>query len=122
MKHALCAVLLFASACAADPSPSGDDDGDAPDAGPSSVTRVDCASATIVATITTDGFAYSPSDVTVAVGDVVELHPSSSHDAAADDGSFAVDFGEDACLRFDAPAVHEFRCSPHQFTGTITVE
>jgi plastocyanin len=123
MKLALTlAALLLASACASDARDTGDDDVAGPDAGPSSVTRVDCASADIAATITTSGFAYTPTAVTVGVGDVVEIHPSGSHDAVADDGSFDVGFGEDACLRFDAPAAHTFRCTPHQFTATITVE
>ena len=112
------AFVLLLSACTS-PSPEADD---AADAAPTGVTRVDCAGATVAATITTSGFAYAPAEVTIAAGDVVEIHPSSSHDADADDGSFHVGFGEDACLRFDAPGEHVFRCTPHQFTGTITVE
>lgn len=92
------------------------------DAGDSPVARVDCASATIAATITTSGFAYSPSEVTIGVGDVVELHPSSSHNAVSSDGFFSVGFGEDACLRFDQAGAYDFLCTPHQFHGTINVE
>jgi plastocyanin len=110
------ALVSALGACAADPAPGG------ADAAPSSVVEVDCASVTPVESITTSGFAYSPSAVTIAVGDVVEFRPTSSHDARALDGSFRVGFGERACLRFDAPGTFEFECSPHHFTGTITVE
>jgi plastocyanin len=107
-------------ACASDDAPGDDDSGD--DDAPSSVVEVDCASVTPVESITTSGFAYSPSVVTIAVGEVVEFHPTSSHDAVAFDGSFRVGFGDRACLRFDAPGEFEFECSPHHFTGAVTVE
>ena len=116
MKLLALALLV----CACDPG------GTAPatvDANTESVTRLaSCEGQTIAATITTVGFAYSPDAVTVNVGDIVELHPSSEHDAVATDGSFSVGFGVDACLQMNEPAVHDFFCEPHNFHGTITVQ
>ena len=114
------AAFVLLCACS---SPPPEEAPAAPDAGAEPVTQLaSCSGATIAATITTVGFAYSPTAVTVKVGDVVEIHPSSDHDAVATDGSFSVGFGVDACLRMDEPAVHDFFCEPHHFHGTITVQ
>jgi plastocyanin len=116
----LAALLLLVAACG---SPAPSDDSAAPDGHAEPVTRLaSCSGVNIAATITTVGFAYSPTAVTVNVGDVVEIHPGTDHDAVATDGSFSVGFGVDACLQMNEAAVHDFFCEPHRFHGTITVQ
>jgi plastocyanin len=116
-------VLVLGAACAAEPHghPAGDDDPDRPDAEPSSVVEVDCAAAPPAATVTTSGFSYSPDAVTIGAGEVVRFVVSASHDAASTDGLFRVGFGGDACLRFDEPGSYGFVCTPHGFSGVVTV-
>lgn len=119
MKLAI-AACLFVAACTASPDPAAS--GDGPDGGAAAVVQVECASSTIAATVTTSGFAYSPSSVSIGVGEVVELHPTSAHDVVSSDNLFSVGFGGDSCFRFDQAGSYDFFCAPHQFHGTINVE
>jgi len=102
-------------------------DGGSPDAAPSVVTEVPCAGATIAATITAPGFAFTPMQSTVALNAVVQFTMPGSHSAVSgetpgvDDGQFRVNFSETKCLRFTAAGTYGFWCNPHQFTGSITV-
>ena len=102
-------------------------DAASPDAAPSVVMEVPCAGATIAATITAPGFAFTPMQSTVALNAVVQFTMPGSHSAVSgetpgvDDGQFRVNFNETKCLRFTAAGTYGFWCNPHQFTGSITV-
>lgn len=99
------------------------DDATAPDASTAAaVTEVDCASATIAELIVTDGAAYSPNAVTISAGEVVRFQPAATHDVASNDGLFSVGFGGDGCFRFDEAGSYTFHCTPHGFSGTVTVQ
>lgn len=88
---------------------------------------VDCAGATLAATITTDGFSYSPDAATIAVDDIVKFEIGGGHDAQSGtpgnpSDAFAVGFGDTVCLKFTVAGEFPFYCTPHEFTGSITVE
>jgi plastocyanin len=123
MRNSAICVLLLGAALAGGCGGGGDDDGATIDATANTdVVEVDCAGATIAATITTMGFAYLPATQTVSVGDIVEFAPLTGHDVNDANGAFHVGFGGDACFRFDAADTYTFHCSAHDFTGTLTVE
>jgi len=97
-----------------------------PDA-PSKVVAVDCTGATIATTImtTTSVFAYQPATATIAAGAIVQFQMAANHNVApnatdSDDG-LHVGFGQTRCLKFTEPGTFGFHCTPHSFTGTVTV-
>ena len=121
------ALFLVLGACGGGDDGGSGDDGQSPDAEVSSVTEVDCASATIAQTITTSGFAYSPSSATISAGEVVEFTPQAGHDVqsgnpGSPDGLFTVSLAGQGCFRFDDPGTYPFHCGPHQFAGSLTVQ
>jgi plastocyanin len=82
--------------------------------------------ATPAKTITaTDGM-YSPSSVTITVGQVVRFSMPSSHNVAPNstmsDPGLSVDFSETKCLMFTLKGTFGFHCIPHGFTGTVIVQ
>ncbi len=122
-------TTLFAIACAAVSACGGGDDGGGGgddvadiDAGVSNVVSVSCAGATIAATVTTDGLAYSPVNSTIAVGDTVRFTPAGTHDVNGDEPGFDVPLGGDACFHFTAAGTYPFHCTPHGFQGSIVVQ
>lgn len=92
----------------------------APDAEPQAVVSVACPPSP-AAVVTTGAGTYVPVATNINVGDIVRFSPSGAHNVDADDDAFAVGFGATACFRFDEAALYTFRCTPHQFVGTITV-
>src|SRR5262245_22117660 len=89
-------LLTAAAACGG----GGGDDGATPDSGPPDVVSVECAGATIAATVTTGVRTYNPPATTINAGEVVEFDPDTGHDVSTTQG-FHVDFAGDACFRFD---------------------
>jgi hypothetical protein len=122
--YPLPALILIAAvaACGGNGDPGGGIDAPPqPDGPPSSVVEVACAGATIAETVVTAGNSYSPDAVTIDVGDVVRFNPGATHDVNG--GShFRVGIAGDACFRFDEAGVFPFFCTPHQFTGMVTVQ
>ena len=97
------------------------------DAPPSTVTEVTPCPATPDAIVTTrdDVYVYMPATTTIAAGQVVRFDTSLYHDVAPlppmTDAALSVGFGATRCLRFTAPGTFRFKCTPHGFSGTITV-
>lgn len=111
-------LLIPLAAC------GGDDGGSTEvDASSSTVTRVNCGGATIAATVTAPGFAFTPMSSTITTGQIVQFDMPSSHNAVSDTaGLFRADFNAATCYRFDAVGSYGFHCEPHSFTGTIVVQ
>jgi plastocyanin len=80
------------------------------------------------AVITTTGFAFTPSDVTISAGQVVQFSPASTHNMTAGapgapTGEFATVTSMETCLRFTAAGSFPFFCSVHPtMAGTVTVQ
>lgn len=116
-------TILFALTCTALASCGGDDGGgdDAPDAaGGSAITSVSCAGATLAATVTTSGSAYSPQSSTIAAGGIVRFDPSATHNVSGE--GFDVPLGGEGCFQFSEAGTFGFSCTPHGFTGSIIVQ
>jgi plastocyanin len=112
------ALLLALAACG-----GGGDDASTPDASSGAdVQEVSCTGATIAVTFTTSGFAYSPASDTISVGEIVRFSPEASHDVVSNDSLFSVGLGGDGCFQFNTAGTYVFHCTPHGFTGTLTVE
>lgn len=83
----------------------------------------DTANAVLIAS-----FAFSPSSLTVKVGDTVTWtnNDSASHTVVADDGSFkSADLGQGASYQFTfkTAGAYTYKCSIHpSMTGTIVVQ
>lgn len=103
-----------------------------PDAVPSTVVEVPCPAnpGQIASVVTTPGFNYAITVPTVPAGSIVRFQVEAFHNAVSGtvtggvpspDGRFSVPFGGNVCLQFTAPGSFPFYCSPHLFTGTLTV-
>ena len=114
------AVALLAAACGGAQDGGGDGDGDG--TGSEVAVVVDCSTVAAAVTVTTPGFRFEPKTANIQVGDVVRFDPSSGHDVVSDGGAFEVGLGGSACFRFEQPGSFGYRCSPHDFTGTIVVQ
>ena len=123
--------LLLASlvACGDDGASTSVDAAPPVDATPSTVAVVTCP-ATPDAEVTAPGFSYTISRASLPVGAIVRFVMPALHDAnsgmvvggiGTPDQKFHVDFGQTACLRFDAPGTYPFYCAPHLFTGSLTI-
>lgn len=121
MRIALITALASVSLLAA----CGDDGGSTPiDAPPtSSITSVTCAGATIAATVTAPGFAFTPMSTTISAGEIVQFTMPGEHTATSDvAGLFRVGGGATGCFRFAVAGTFPFHCEPHGFDGTIVVQ
>jgi plastocyanin len=122
MRHLISfALISFAAAC-------GGDDGMTamPDAPPAAtIARVDPCPGTPDATvITTVANMYMPMATTITQGQVVKFTMNAAHDVAPNSAAstgLVVPLGGDRCYRFTSPGAYSFKCTPHGFTGTITV-
>ena len=78
--------------------------------------------------ITTNGFAFDPNTLTINVGEMVRFTMPVNHNvvpdptAALTDPGLRVDFNEDKCLQFTATGTFGYKCQPHGFKGSITVQ
>src|SRR5688500_4680605 len=109
------ALALLAAACGG----ANDDGGDGDGTGSEVAVLVDCTTVAAEVTVTTPGLRYEPRTANIQVGDVVRFDPSTGHDVVSDGGAFEVGLGGSACFRFERPGSFGYRCSPHDFTGTI---
>jgi plastocyanin len=122
MRHVISfALISFAAAC-------GGDDGNTPmaDAPPAAtIVRVDPCPGTPDATvITTSANMYMPMATVITQGQVVKFTMNAAHDVAPNGAAstgLVVPLGGDRCYRFTSPGAYPFKCTPHGFTGTITV-
>ena len=87
------------------------------------ITATTAAPSTSAATVTTDGFAFTPTSIRISVGQSVTFAVSSSHDVTwrnGDTGRGAT--GAAYSRTFSTAGSFSFFCSIHdQMTGTITV-
>jgi plastocyanin len=96
-----------------------------------------CAAAGKEYTVTTNGFAFDPPDLTVSVGDTVKFTPAGNHnvvevsesDWMADKftpkvGGFSTGFGEAKVWKVEAVGGMYYMCAPHSpdMKGKITVK
>jgi amicyanin len=78
-------------------------------------------------TVEISGFAYSPAELTIQVGDTVTWTnlDAVQHTATATDGSWDTGLfgeGESASITFTAPGTYDYLCTPHpSMTGRIVV-
>lgn len=111
----------------------GDDGGTTPpqvDAPPNNTATVEAVTcpATADAAITTTGSAFDPASTTISVGQVVQFTMPSTHNVVPNsaggttDPNLTVNFSETKCLKFTAAGTYHFKCQPHGFTGSITVQ
>jgi len=116
-------AILFTAACGDDGSvtpadaPAGSDMATA-----SNIETVTCASGELVVMATTG--MYVPAATTIAVDGVVKFTMPATHNVVPNVGgdvNLKVNFNETKCLKFKAAGSYTFRCGPHNFMGTITV-
>lgn len=111
----------------------GDDGGttpqvDAPN-NTAAVKAVTCP-ATADAAVTTNaaGTAFEPASSTISVNGIVQFTMTSSHNVVPNsaggmtDAGLTVNFGETKCLQFTTAGTYHFKCNPHGFAGSITVQ
>jgi plastocyanin len=114
MKRTLLAIACIWG-CGTSPMTS-----DAPSA--DAIRTVSCTGVTPVMTITTMGLAYSPMELTVPVGGIVEFMMPSQHNVASDSAGLDVPFGGTACLEFPVAGTFTYHCTAHGFMANITVQ
>lgn len=91
------------------------------------VGRVHAASHATAHAVTIEGFAFSPAELTVAVGDTITFtnNDGAPHTATALEGSFdtgRLNRGESGEITLTAAGSFDYKCSFHPaMTGTITV-
>jgi plastocyanin len=126
MKKAFISALMFAAACGS--SSSGDDDDVPADTAQqqSTIETVTPCTGESATVITQAASVYVPKDTTISVGQIVKFEMNPMHDVApktaADDPNLKVGLGQTKCLKFTAAGTFNFKCSPHGFTGSITVQ
>src|ERR1043165_4791726 len=117
-------VLCVLAACGG----GGDDDNPPVDMPMTQSTIMEvtpCAGESATVTADNASFAYMPKDTTITMGQIVKFVMPSTHDVAAktstDDPGLRVNFNQTKCLRFTATGTFNFKCTPHGFTGSVTV-
>jgi plastocyanin len=99
------------------------------DAAPATVQMVACAGITPAATITANDptSSFTPPATTITQGQIAAFTVAGDHpvgpDAAAGltDSGLKAPGGATTCLKFTATGTFHFKCTIHQFKGTITV-
>lgn len=99
------------------------------DAAPATVMAVTCPSGTVptIASTDTNLSSYTPSSVSIGVGQIVKFTMSSEHNVVPNtigmsDPGLSVDFGATKCLMFTKAGTFGFFCSVHGFSGTVVVQ
>lgn len=132
MKHSniLFAVLLTSISAASLVACGGDstatpDAAKVVDSAGAIASEVPCAGATVTTTVTAPGFAYTitPSSM-ITVNQVVkfEMAAGTGHDVNSNGKGFDTGFGVTKCFKFNVAGSYTFKCTPHNFTGTIVVQ
>jgi len=80
--------------------------------------------------VKTSGMSFSPDEVTINAGDIIEFTTSGSHNAVevseadweagkktAKEGGFSVGFGDTKTITFDSPGTYYYVCQPHASMG-----
>ena len=121
----LSGVLLSACGGGTD-DPAGASDAPASvDAAPASVVEVTPCTGETATVESTGGFRFSPSAVTITTNQIVKFINRADHDvaptSASTDSGLRVGFGATKCLRFTKAGTFNYKCTPHGFTGSITV-
>ena len=120
-------VLCFAvAACGG----GGDGDDDPTPDGPvqaATVMSVTCDGTEVETISSTAGFAFTPPNVTISVGEVVKFTSGGSHNvvpgaAPTDSGLSVPNLGATGCLKFTQAGTFNFKCQPHpSMKGSVTV-
>jgi len=92
------------------------------------VVEVTCPATPDATVITTDASnSYMPMTTTIPLNGVVKFTTSLAHNvvpnplAALTDQGLNVGFNQTKCLKFTATGTFGFKCAPHGFVGTTTV-
>jgi plastocyanin len=129
IRFAMVALVIAACGGSDSKTPDAPAQHDAPGGG-ATVQMVTCPG-TPAATVTTSGFMYSPTSVTIMQGQVVQFTMPSSHDvvpghvpsdSTISDSGLTVNFSETKCLMFTQTGSYGFHCMPHSFNGTVVVQ
>lgn len=120
------AIFVLLAACGGgDDPPAGIDAPGSIDAAPPTVVTVTPCVGEAITVDSTAGFAYVPRDSNITQGQIVKFVNRSDHDVAPlppmTDSGLRVPLGGTACLRFTATGTFNFKCTPHGFSGSITV-
>jgi len=101
------------------------------DAAPATVVEVNCDGSevdTVTATgVSTSGM-FSPMSVTINQNDVLQFTMPASHNVVPDptatltDPGLNVGFNTTKCLKFTATGTFGYKCGPHSFKGSVTVQ
>ncbi|MEJ7599216.1 MAG: plastocyanin/azurin family copper-binding protein [Kofleriaceae bacterium] len=125
LKPVSIALFLIAACGGDDPASPDAPPGGGSDAAPATVMAVACSTGEPTIVTRNGANMYDPSAVTIAVGQVVKFVNSSNHNVAPlmtmSDAGLDVGFGATKCLKFTAAGSFKFKCTPHEFVGTITV-
>lgn len=122
------ALVLGLAACGGDDGDNTPADASTSDSnGGGGAVMVTCPATPAATVITTNSAsAYMPKDVTITQGQVVKFTMSSAHDVAplnaSSDPNLKVGFGQERCFMFTATGTFPFKCTPHGFTGSVTVQ
>lgn len=126
-SHILLVSIFALAACGGDDGNGTPIDAAQSDAPATAVRAVTCPT-TPDATVTTTGFAFSPTASTIPVNGIVRFMPAAAHDvkphpSQATDAGLVVGFGDDKCLQFTTAGTFNFICSAHpSMMGAITVQ
>jgi len=126
MTRLVSLALFVVGACGGSDDPpavdaSGSGNIDAPAATVQAVEPCVGESATVSSEI---GFMYTPMATTITQGQIVKFVNRGDHDVAPtgiSDTGLRVGFGATKCLRFTKAGTFNFKCTPHGFVGSITV-
>jgi plastocyanin len=123
------ALLITLAACSDDSKSNTADAAPPGDAAAATVTTVTCPGGTVPTITATDGVdnTYSPKTLSIGVGQIVKFTMPSSHNVVpaltgTTDAGLMVNFNETKCLMFTKAGAFNFRCGPHSFVGTVTVQ
>jgi len=87
--------------------------------------QVDPCPGTVDATVITTGASvYMPVSTTITTNQIVKFTMNAAHDVAplpGTDPDLVVPLGGERCFQFTSTGVARFKCTPHGFTGLITV-